>query len=74
MTGIVLLVVLLLGLTRAYEVIYAVNCGGREFVDSSGIEYEEDSSMKDGLTSNHGARYVIGRVPPEDAALYQTER
>lgn len=70
------LFVILLGLVArcsAYEVVYALNAGGREFVDSAGVEYEEDTT-KEGFSSNHGARYSIDRVPPEDASLYQTEK
>lgn len=70
----VLLLMVLVARCSAYDVIYAVNCGGREFIDSSGIEYEEDERSMQGYTSNHGARYAISRVPPEDAPLYQTER
>lgn len=70
----VLVLIILVGRSSAYDVIYAVNCGGRELVDSSGIEYEEDSTGLQGYTSNHGARYAISRVPSEDAPLYQTER
>lgn len=59
---------------EAYEVVSAVNCGGRRHVDSQGIEYQEDTSMAEGLTSNHGIMYSIRRVAPEDAPLYQSER
>lgn len=58
----------------AYEVVYAVNCGGRRHVDSQGIEFQEDSGMTEGLTSDHGIMYSIRRVAPEDAPLYQSER
>lgn len=58
---------------RAYEVVYALNCGGRDFIDTSGIEYEEDT-LTEGYRSNHGDRYTINRVLAEDATLYQTER
>jgi len=27
-----------------------------------------------GVASDHGKRYLIGRIPPEDQILYQTER
>lgn len=68
--------VLLLSLvasTGAYEVVYALNAGGRDFQDTAGIEYQEDTAHE-GYSSNHGARYSIDRVPAEDAGLYQTER
>lgn len=76
MKGVVLLVIVLglvVARSTAYEVVYAINAGGRNFLDSSGIEYEEDTA-REGHTSNHGARFTINRVPPEDAAIYQTER
>lgn len=57
----------------AYEVVYAINAGGRDFVDTSGIEFQEDI-LTEGYRSNHGDRFSISRVPPEDATLYQTER
>lgn len=57
----------------SYEVVYALNAGGRYFVDSAGIEYEEDTT-REGYSSNHGERYTINRVDGKDAALYQTER
>lgn len=56
-------------------VIYAVNCGGDEVTDSLGIHYEKDPLHgKVGIASDYGKRLLIGRVPPADNILYQTER
>lgn len=57
------------------QVIYAVNCGGETHVDSNGIRYERDPLQnKIGIASDYGKRLLIGRVPPNDHILYQTER
>lgn len=57
-----------------YKVIYALNCGGEEYVDSSGIRYEKDS-LKVGTASNFGTNLpAIGRVAQDDELIYQTER
>lgn len=75
MTSVTYLLIILGLISRclAYDVVFAVNAGGRDFTDSLGIEYEEDTS-RDGQSSNYGERFSINRVPPEDAGLYQTER
>lgn len=57
----------------AYEVIYAVNCGGSKHTDINGIKYRKDDS-NDGVASDYGKGLKIARVPPEDQLLYQTER
>lgn len=65
----------LVTLSRAYEVIYAVNCGGDAFTDSHGTFYEEDPlDGKTGTASNYGKQLRFGRVSEEDEPLYQTER
>ncbi|KAK9886004.1 hypothetical protein WA026_014790 [Henosepilachna vigintioctopunctata] len=57
------------------SVIYAVNCGGDAHIDVHGIRYERDPLHdKIGIASDYGKRLLIGRVPPEDHILYQTER
>lgn len=56
-------------------VIYAVNCGGDSHTDVHGIRYEKDPLHgKIGIASDYGKRLLIGRIPPEDHILYQTER
>lgn len=58
-----------------YKVIFALNCGGDEHVDSNGIRYEKDT-LKIGTASNYGVNLPsgIGRVEQPDEILYQTER
>jgi len=57
------------------EVIYAINAGGEAFTDSLGISYERDPLFgKVGTASDYGKQLLIGRVPPSDQILYQTER
>lgn len=57
------------------EVIYAINAGGDTFTDSLGITYERDPLIgKVGTASDYGKQLLIGRVPPSDQILYQTER
>lgn len=57
------------------EVIYAINAGGEAFTDSLGIKYERDPLFgKVGTASDYGKQLLIGRVPPNDQILYQTER
>ncbi|CAL4074721.1 unnamed protein product [Meganyctiphanes norvegica] len=57
------------------EVIYAVNAGGDAHIDVYGIRYEKDPlTGKVGTASDFGKQLVIGRVPPGDQILYQTER
>ena len=57
----------------AYEVVYAVNCGGPKHVDRNGIKYKKDDSGA-GVASDYGKGLNIARVSPEDQILYQTER
>lgn len=58
----------------AYKVIYALNCGGEEYIDSNGIKYEKDS-LKIGTASDFGKHLTsIGRVSAPDDVLYKTER
>lgn len=77
MTGlmIALAIALLTVQTTAYKVIYAVNCGGDEHTDTSGIKYEKDT-LKVGTSSDFGKNLPsIGRVPSKsDEIIYQTER
>ncbi|XP_069970344.1 malectin-A [Penaeus vannamei] len=57
------------------EVIYAVNAGGDAHIDVYGVRYEKDPlTGKVGTASDFGKQLVIGRVPPGDQILYQTER
>ncbi|XP_045136987.1 malectin-A-like isoform X1 [Portunus trituberculatus] len=57
------------------EVIYAVNAGGEAHIDVYGVRYEKDPlTGKVGTASDFGKQLVIGRVPPGDQVLYQTER
>lgn len=57
------------------QIIYAVNCGGEAHTDSYGIKYERDPLHgRIGIASDYGKRLLIGRVPPNDHILYQTER
>ncbi|XP_071790225.1 malectin-like isoform X2 [Asterias amurensis] len=56
------------------DVVFAVNCGGPAHRDVYGVEYESDP-LEVGVASDFGKSLsVIGRVPPQDAILYQTER
>jgi len=57
----------------AFEVVFAVNCGGDAHRDIMGIEYKKDM-LKVGTKSDFGKQLMIGRVSPEDQILYQTER
>lgn len=57
----------------AYEVVYAVNCGGPKHVDRNGIKYRKDDSGV-GVASDYGKGLNIARVSQEDQILYQTER
>lgn len=59
--------------SAAYEVIFAVNCGGGKHVDRFGIKYSSDSNSV-GIASDFGQSLIISRVHPEDMPLYQTER
>lgn len=69
---------LLAGFTKVEgigQIIYAVNCGGEAHTDSFGIKYDRDPLHgRIGVASDYGKRLVIGRVPPSDHILYQTER
>lgn len=57
------------------QLIYAVNCGGEAHTDSFGLRYERDPLHgRIGIASDYGKRLLIGRVPPNDYILYQTER
>ncbi|XP_038059096.1 malectin-A-like [Patiria miniata] len=58
----------------ATEVVFAVNCGGPGHRDVHGVDYEGDP-LDIGVASDFGKNLaVIGRVPQQDAILYQTER
>ena len=59
--------------TSAYEVIYAVNCGGPRHTDKDGIKYRKDDNNA-GVASDYGMSMSIARVHPADMILYQTER
>ena len=59
--------------TDAYEVVYAVNCGGGRHTDRHGILYRADDNPV-GISSTFGLSLTISRVHPDDMLLYQTER
>lgn len=62
-------------LANAYELIYAINSGGGEYIDSNGILYEPDPlEGQVGTASDFGKQLNIGRVHEHDEQLYQTER
>lgn len=62
-------------ISNGYELIYAVNAGGGEFIDTHGIFYDADPlEGVIGTASDFGKQLHIGRVPEEDEILYQTER
>ncbi|XP_047099089.1 malectin-A [Schistocerca piceifrons] len=71
-------IVFLFGVSRVTsvgEVIYAINAGGESHTDSLGVRYERDPLHgKVGTASDYGKQLIIGRVPPTDQLLYQTER
>ncbi|KAB0794333.1 hypothetical protein PPYR_11172 [Photinus pyralis] len=70
-----LLLSFIIDVTAVGQVLYAVNCGGDAFTDSNGIHYEKDPLQgRIGIASDYGKRLLIGRVPPNDHILYQTER
>ena len=60
-------------LSGAYEVVYAVNCGGGKHTDRFGIHYSADDNRV-GVPSEFGKTLIISRVHPDDMILYQTER
>ncbi|KAG2470987.1 malectin [Polypterus senegalus] len=63
------------GVDIADRVIWAVNAGGEEHIDSHGIRYRKDPlEGKVGKASDYGMRLPILRSNPEDQILYQTER
>lgn len=63
----------LLKATSAFQVIYAVNCGGPAHTDKFGIKYRRDTNTV-GIASEYGKSMIISRVHPEDQILFQTER
>jgi hypothetical protein len=54
------------------NVVYAVNCGGNEYIDDEGIMYHKDNNYDGGVMSDYGLNYDI--VNTKDMELYQTER
>ena len=60
-------------ITATGEVIFAVNCGGPAHTDLNGVHYQADK-LNVGTPSDFGKQMTIGRVPPLDQILYQTER
>lgn len=49
--------------------------GGKSHTDIWGITYQSDPlEGRVGVASDYGRRFLIGRVPPDDQILYQTER
>jgi hypothetical protein len=67
------LALLLFRPSAAYDVIFAVNCGGGKHTDRFGIKYSSDNNPA-GIASDFGQSLIISRVHPEDMQLYQTER
>ena len=59
--------------SAAYDVIFAVNCGGGKHTDRFGVKYSSDSNPA-GIASDFGRSLSIDRVHPDDMPLYQTER
>lgn len=59
--------------TDAYEVVFAVNCGGSKHTDRHGVRYRADENPV-GIASTFGRSLSISRVHQDDMALYQTER
>lgn len=59
--------------TDAFEVVFAVNCGGPQHTDRYGIRYRADDNQV-GIPSTFGRSLSISRINPEDMILYQTER
>lgn len=59
--------------THAYEVVFAVNCGGPKHTDRYGIKYKADDNPV-GIPSTYGRSLSISRTHPDDMVLYQTER
>lgn len=55
------------------EIIFAVNAGGDNVVDSHGIRYKRDI-LTTGVASDYGKSLDIKRASPSDKILYQTER
>ena len=60
-------------ITATGEVVFAVNCGGPDHTDLNGVHYQADK-LGIGTPSDFGRQLTIGRVPPLDQILYQTER
>ncbi|KAH8269390.1 hypothetical protein KR018_011114 [Drosophila ironensis] len=61
--------------TEPLEVVYAVNAGGEEHTDRSGIQYEADPLKGIGIASDYGKHLLmIGRAHEQDELLYRTER
>ena len=60
-------------ITATGEVVFAVNCGGPAHTDLNGVHYQADK-LGVGTASDFGKQLTIGRVPPLDQILYQTER
>ena len=59
--------------SAAYDVVFAVNCGGGKHTDRFGVRYSSDNNPA-GIASDFGHSLIISRVHPEDMVLYQTER
>ena len=59
--------------SRAYDVVFAVNCGGPSHVDMFGITYKADNNPV-GVSSEYGRSLSISNVHSNDMILYQTER
>jgi hypothetical protein len=64
---------LLVKSSTAYDLIFAVNCGGGKHTDRFGIKYSSDGNPT-GIASSFGQSLTISRVHPDDMPLYQTER
>ncbi len=59
--------------SHAFDVVFAVNCGGPKHVDQFGVHYIADTNSV-GTASEFGRSLSISRVHPNDMILYQTER
>jgi hypothetical protein len=75
MAKLILLTVLLTSVLTALDknkVVYAINCGGDEYISEEGIVYQKDAHYDAGVSSDYGLNYDIANT--KDMELYQTER
>jgi hypothetical protein len=70
----VLILAMSLGSSKLLKenVVLAINCGGDEYTDENGINYQKDAYYDGGVNSDHGLNYDIANT--KDMEVYQTER